>query len=58
VPFPRYAPGMMVPGFDGDPDYGPMWAGESVSVINEVRPAGDLVRELAREAEAAWDATS
>ncbi len=55
VPFLRYAPGMIVPDFDGDPDYGPMWAGESVSVITEVKPAGDIVRDLVREAEAALD---
>ncbi len=34
-----------------------MWAGVSVSVITEVKPAGDIVRDLVREAEAALDAT-
>ena len=57
VPFQRYAPGMMTPRFDGDPDFGPMWAGESVSVVNEVKPAGDIVRDLVRETEAALDET-
>lgn len=49
-PFPRYAPGMLTPAFDGDPEYGPMWAGRSVDAIDEVKPAGDIVRDLVREA--------
>jgi nitronate monooxygenase len=53
VPWPRYSPGMLVPGFDGDPDYAPMWAGESCEVVRDVKPAGEIVRELVREAEAA-----
>lgn len=38
---------------EGDVELAPMWAGESVSVINEVKPAGEIVRDLVREAEAA-----
>jgi hypothetical protein len=44
---------MVTPDFDGDPDYAPMWAGESCSVVNEVKPAGAIVRDLALEAESA-----
>lgn len=51
--WPRYAPGMVTPDFDGDPEYAPMWAGESCSVVNDVKPAGVIVRDLVREAEAA-----
>jgi nitronate monooxygenase len=51
--WPRYAVGMVTPDFDGDPDYAPMWAGESCSVVNEVKPAGAIVRDLALEAESA-----
>lgn len=53
VQWPRYASGMLTPDFDGDPELAPMWAGESVTVINEVKPAGEIVRELVRQAEAA-----
>ena len=49
----RYASGMMVPTFDGDPEDGVMWAGQSVDQIGDLRPAGDIVRELAAEAEEA-----
>jgi hypothetical protein len=43
---------MLVPDFDGDPDWAPMWAGESIDVVNEVKPAAAIVRDLARAAEA------
>ena len=43
---------MLVPDFDGDPEYAPMWAGESCSLVNDIKPAGEIVRELARDAEA------
>ncbi len=49
----RYAPGMIPPDFEGDPDYGPMWAGTSVSSINDIKPAAQIVRDLVRESEAA-----
>jgi nitronate monooxygenase/enoyl-[acyl-carrier protein] reductase II len=44
---------MATPDFDGDLDYAPLWAGESCSVVNEIKPAGEIVRELVRDAEAA-----
>lgn len=47
----RYEPGMLVPTFEGDPELAPMWAGESCSVVKEIRPAGDIVRDLARDAQ-------
>jgi NAD(P)H-dependent flavin oxidoreductase YrpB (nitropropane dioxygenase family) len=49
----RYEPGMLVPAFEGDPELAPMWAGESCAAVKDVRPAGDIVRALARDAEAA-----
>lgn len=49
----RYGSGMLIPDFDGDPEYAPMWAGESCSVVNDVKPAAVIVRDLVREAEAA-----
>ena len=52
VDWPRYAIGVAPPDFDGDIEYAPLWAGESCSVVNDIRPAGDIVRDLAREADA------
>jgi NAD(P)H-dependent flavin oxidoreductase YrpB (nitropropane dioxygenase family) len=37
-------------GFEGDFDYVALWAGESVEVVNDVLPGGELVRRLADEA--------
>ena len=51
--WPRYAPGMVTPDFDGDPEYAPMWAGESCGVVNDIKPAASIVRDLVREAAAA-----
>ncbi len=52
--WPRYAgAGSPKPDFDGDLDYAPLWAGESVSVVNDIAPAGEIVRRLARDATAA-----
>jgi hypothetical protein len=44
---------VLVPNFDGDPDQAPMWAGQSVDVVNDITPAATIVRNLAREAVAA-----
>lgn len=52
-PWPRYAVGMIPPDFDGEIEYAPMWAGESCSVVDEVKPAGEIVRDLVRESAAA-----
>lgn len=49
-PWPRYSPGMTTRDFDGDLDYAPLWAGESCSVVNDVKPAAVIVRELVRDA--------
>ena len=53
VEWPRYAIGTVPPEFDGDWEYAPLWAGESCSVVNDVKPAGEIVRDLVRDAEAA-----
>ena len=60
VPWPRYAVGMATPDFTGDVEYAPLWAGESCSVVNEIEPADEIVRRLARDAAVAladrrWD---
>jgi NAD(P)H-dependent flavin oxidoreductase YrpB (nitropropane dioxygenase family) len=51
--WPRYAVGIATPEFDGDIDYAPLWAGESCSVVNDIKPAAEVVSDLVREAEAA-----
>jgi nitronate monooxygenase len=51
--WPRYAIGSAPPDFDGDIEYAPLWAGESCSVVNDIKPAGQIVRDLVRDAKAA-----
>jgi NAD(P)H-dependent flavin oxidoreductase YrpB (nitropropane dioxygenase family) len=53
VEWPRYATGMITPEFEGDLDLAPMWAGESCSVVTDVKPAGEIVRMLVADAVAA-----
>jgi nitronate monooxygenase len=50
---PRYAPAVVTPEFEGDIEYGPLWAGECCSVVNDIKPAAAIVRDLVRDAEAA-----
>jgi len=56
--WPRYAIGVPTPDFDGDIEYAPLWAGESCSVVNDIKPAAQIVRDLVREAEAVLGAAS
>jgi nitronate monooxygenase len=51
--WPRYAVGVPTPDFDGDLDYAPLWAGESIAVVNDIKPAGEIVRDLLRDADTA-----
>jgi nitronate monooxygenase len=53
VQWRRYEVGMPTPTFDGDPEDAPMWAGLSIDAVRDVKPAGDIVRDLVRETEAA-----
>jgi nitronate monooxygenase len=51
---PRYiGAGSPLVTFEGEIDYMPMWAGESVGVVHDVRPAAEIVRKLAQDAAAA-----
>lgn len=34
-------------------EYAPMWAGESVGRVHEIKPAGQIVADIVAEAEAA-----
>ena len=48
----RYTCGTATPEFDGDIEYAPLWAGESCSVVNDIKPAGEIVEDLVRQAAA------
>jgi nitronate monooxygenase len=51
---PRYGgAGSPLVSFEGEFDYQAMWAGESVEVVNDVLPAGEIVGRLAEDAAAA-----
>ncbi len=50
VEWPRYATGMITPDFEGSLEHAPMWAGESCSVVNDIRPAGEIVSALVQGA--------
>jgi nitronate monooxygenase/enoyl-[acyl-carrier protein] reductase II len=56
-PWGRYEVGMLLPDFQGDVEYAPMWAGRSVNEVNDIKPAGEIVRDLVREAEDALAAS-
>jgi nitronate monooxygenase len=47
-----YQVGTALRTFVGDLDRAPLWAGESVEVVNDIRPAGQLVHDLAVDAAA------
>lgn len=49
----RYESTMLIPPFEGDPEDVVMWAGLSVDSVNDVKPAGQIVRDLVRETEEA-----
>lgn len=51
VEIPRWASFMLTPWFEGDVELGPMWAGESVELVKEILPAGEVVRRIAAEAD-------
>ena len=50
IEWPRYAIGSAPPDFEGDIEYSPMWAGESCSVVNDIKPAAEIIRDLVTEA--------
>jgi NAD(P)H-dependent flavin oxidoreductase YrpB (nitropropane dioxygenase family) len=56
--WPRYAVGMATTDYDGDIEYAPMWAGESCSVVNDIKPAAQIITDLVRDARAVYRATS
>jgi len=52
-PWVRYSSGMLTPDFEGDVDCAPIWAGQSVSDVHEIKPAAEIVTDLVRETQAA-----
>lgn len=49
----RYEAIMVTPEFKGDIDEVPLWAGESCSLVNDIKPAAQIVEDIVREAEEA-----
>jgi nitronate monooxygenase len=48
---PRYFVGSPLNGFEGDLDYTVLYAGESCSLVNDIKPAAAIVRDVVAEAE-------
>jgi NAD(P)H-dependent flavin oxidoreductase YrpB (nitropropane dioxygenase family) len=48
---PRYFVGSPLMGFEGDLDYTVLYAGESCSLVNDIKPAAAIVRDVVSEAE-------
>ena len=54
----RYAASMPTAAFAGDLDLASLWCGESVTLVNDIKPAADIVREVARQADEALAAAA
>jgi nitronate monooxygenase len=52
-PIVRYSSSMPVESISGDIEALSMWAGQGIGLADRVQPAGEIVRELVDEAEAA-----
>ena len=48
---PRYSVMPPIQGFEGDMEYTALYAGQSCSLVHDIRPAAAIVRDLVREAE-------
>ncbi len=46
----RYGVFPPMPGFTGDMEYTALYAGESCSLVNDIKPAAQIVRDIVREA--------
>lgn len=53
VELPRYSVFMPMEGFEGDMDTAVLYCGESCSLVHDVKPAAEIVRTLAADAEVA-----
>lgn len=47
----RYASCMPIEGFTGDLDYAALYAGESCSLVNDIKPAMQIVADIVHAAE-------
>ncbi len=52
IDIPRYFVGSPLIGFEGDLEYTVLYAGESCSLVNDIKPAAAIVRDVVTEAEA------
>jgi nitronate monooxygenase len=48
---PRYTPFMVTPEFDGGLELVPLWAGQSCSLVKDIKPAAQIVHDVVHEAE-------
>jgi nitronate monooxygenase len=52
---PKYASITPTPEYTSDLEYLPFWAGQTCSLIHDIKPAGQIVRDIVHEAEAVID---
>ena len=52
VELPRYHVFMPLQGFEGDVEYAALYAGQSCALVDEIKPAAEIVGDLVRGAEA------
>jgi len=52
---PKYASVTPTPEYTSDLEYIPFWAGQICSLIHDIKPAGQIVRDIVREAEEVID---
>jgi nitronate monooxygenase/enoyl-[acyl-carrier protein] reductase II len=52
VDLPRYGVFMPLEGFEGDLEHAVLYCGQSCTLVNEVLPAGQIVRDLVQTADA------
>jgi NAD(P)H-dependent flavin oxidoreductase YrpB (nitropropane dioxygenase family) len=53
VEMPRYHIFPPLEGFEGDIEYAALYAGQSCALVNDIKPAAQIIRELVRDAESA-----
>jgi nitronate monooxygenase len=47
----KYSSVTATPEYTGDLEYFPLWAGQATDLVKDVKPAGQIVRDIVREAE-------
>jgi nitronate monooxygenase/enoyl-[acyl-carrier protein] reductase II len=47
---PRYYSSLVTPEYDGDLEYAPLWCGESCTLVNDIKPAAEVVQQIVDEA--------